>query len=112
MARNTVEIDADVFIDMCMDRVDELGKVAKFEGNFWAECMDYLSEIGFMRDPKYNTPSYIVDNIVYNGEICHEDDCADNYDEINEDYDGDVTAWAEDNGYLLFGPYVVVNLGL
>jgi hypothetical protein len=112
MARNTVEIDADVFIDMCMERVDELGKVADFKGNFWAECMDYLSEIGFMRDSKYNTPSYIIDNIVYNGEICHEDDCADNHDEINEDYDGDVIAWAEDNGYLLFGPYVVVNLGL
>ena len=35
MARNTVEIDEDVFIDMCMERVDELGRVAKFEGNFW-----------------------------------------------------------------------------
>ena len=45
MARRIVEIDADAFIDMCMDRVDELGNVAKFEGNFWAECMDYLSEI-------------------------------------------------------------------
>jgi hypothetical protein len=112
MARNTVEIDEDVFIDMCMERVDELGRVAEFEGNFWADCMEYLSEIGFMGDPRYNTPSYIIDNIVYNGEICHSDDCADNYDEINEDYDGDVIAWAEDNNYLLFGDYVVINLGL
>ena len=97
---------------MCMDRVDELGKVAEFGDKFWEECFDYLAEIGFMRDPKCNKPSYIVDNIVYNGEICHEDDCADNYDEINDDYDGDVNAWAEDNGYVFFGPYVVINLGL
>ena len=32
--------------------------------------------------------------------------------EIDEDYDGDVIAWAEDKGYLLFGDYVVINLGL
>ena len=34
------------------------------------------------------------------------------FDEIDEDYDGDVIAWAEDKGYLLFGDYVVINLGL
>ena len=28
MAKNTVEIEADVFVDMCMERVDELGRVA------------------------------------------------------------------------------------
>ena len=31
---------------------------------------------------------------------------------INDDYKGDVNAWIEDNGYLVFGDYVVINLGL
>lgn len=62
--------------------------------------------------PNYNDPKYIVDNILINGEICAVEDCADNYDEINKDYDGDVDEWAEDNGYPLFGGYVVINLGL
>ena len=112
MARNTVEIEADVFVDMCMERVAELGRVAEFEGNFWADCMEYLSEIGWMKDPWDNNPSFIVDNIGVNGEICKKDECADNYDEINEDYEGDVDEWIDDNGYLVFDDYVVINLGL
>ena len=33
-------------------------------------------------------------------------------DEINKDYNGDVDEWAQDNGYSIFGGYVVINLGL
>ena len=40
------------------------------------------------------------------------DECVDNYDEINEDYEGDVDEWIDDNGYLVFDDYVVINLGL
>ena len=81
------------------------------KSNNCVPSVNYLSEIGWLK-PNYNDPKYIVDNILINGEICHTDDCADNYDEIDEDYDGDVIAWAEDKGYLLFGDYVVINLGL
>jgi len=111
MARHTVEIDEDVFIDLLWERVNETRWGSNYSEDFWTECFNYLSEIGWL-DSDYNNPSYIVDNIGVNGDICAVEDCADNYDEINEDYDGDVDAWADDNGYLVFGGYVVINLGL
>ena len=112
MARNVVEIDEDLFIDLIYERIDEVKhNWGDYGREFWADCVNYLSEIGWLK-PNYNDPKYIVDNILINGEICHTDDCADNYDEIDEDYDGDVIAWAEDKGYLLFGDYAVINLGL
>ena len=111
MAR-TVEMDEDSFIDLCWDRVDEVKRNwGDYGDEFWEECFDYLSEIGWFK-PQYNAPKYIVDNILVNGEIFKKDECADNYDEINDDYDGDVETWVEDNGYLVFGDYVVINLGL
>ena len=112
MARNTVEIDEDVFIDMLWDRVNETNWGRKYSEDFWTEVFDYLSEIGWMKDPWNNTPSFIVDNIAVNGDICAIDDCADNYSEINDDYDGDINEWMDDNGYIQFSDYVVINLGL
>lgn len=112
MARNTVEIDEDVFIDMLWERVNETRWGSNYSEDFWTECFDYLSEIGWMGDPYENNPSFIVDNIAVNGEIYKKDECADNYDTINDDYEGDVDEWIDDNGYLVFDDYVVINLGL
>lgn len=108
---NTVEIETTAFIDLLWDRVDEMRNYDSFTEKFWKECFEYLEDIGFF-NPKFNAPKYIIDNIMINGEICHKDDCADNYDEINEDYNGDVEEWADNNGYPIFDDYVVVNFGL
>ena len=108
----TVEIDEDVFIELLWERVNETKWGSKYSEDFWTECFDYLSEIGWMKDPWDNNPSFIVDNIGVNGEICEKDECADNYDAINDDYEGDVDEWIDDNGYLVFDDYVVINLGL
>ena len=112
MAKNTVEIDEDVFIELLWERVNETKWGSKYSEDFWTECFDYLSEIGWMKDPWENNPSFIVDNIGVNGEICKKDKCANYYDEIDEDYNGDVDEWIDDNGYLVFDDYVVINLGL
>lgn len=112
MARNTVKIDEDVFIDMLWERVNETRWGSKYSEDFWTECFDYLSEIGWMGDPFDNSPSFIVDNIGINGEIWEKDECIKNYDEIIDDYDGDVDEWINDKGYLVFDDYVVINLGL
>ncbi len=110
MAR-TVEIDEDVFIDLLWQRVNDFRPAEAYDEDFWTEVFDYLSESGWLKS-QYNNPSYIVDNIAVNGDICAIDDCAEYYDEINDDYDGDVDAWIDDNGYSRFGDYVVINLGL
>lgn len=107
----TVEVDEDVFIDLIWNRIDNTKWGDNYSEDFWTEVIEYLSEIGWM-DSRYNNPSYIVDNIAINGEICKIDECADNYDAINDEYNGDVEAWAEDKGYLIFDDYVVINLGL
>ena len=112
MARSTVEIDSDVFIDLLWDRVDEFPSARGYSKKFWEQCFEYLEEVGFMGDPQYNSPSYIIDNIAINGEILDFDECKDNFDEIESDYDGDVEEWANDEGYLIFDDMVVINLGL
>lgn len=112
MARNTVEIDEDIFIDMLWERINDTRWGSKYSEEFWTEVIEYLSDIGWMGDSQYNSPSYIIDNIGVNGEICEIDECADNYDEVDDEYDGNVEAWAEDKGYLIFDDYVVINLGL
>ena len=112
MARNTVEIDEDVFIDMIWERINDTNWGRKYPEEFWTEVIDYLSETGWMGDPYDNSPSFIVDNIGVNGDICAYDECLDNYDEITKKYDGDVDEWIEDKGYLVFDDYVVINLGL
>lgn len=111
MARNTVEIDEDVFIELLWERVNDFRPAQAYDDDFWTEVFDYLSETGWL-DSDYNNPSYIVDNIAVNGDICEKDECIKNYDAINDDYEGDVDAWIDDNGYLVFGDYVVINLGL
>ena len=110
MAR-TVKVDEDAFIDMCWQRVNDFRPAESYDEEFWTECFDFLSEIGWL-DSQYNNPSYIVDNIAVNGDICHKDECVGYYDEINDVYEGDVGAWVEDNEYMVFGDYVVINLGL
>lgn len=107
----TVKVDEDVFIDMIWDRINNTKWGDTYSEEFWTEVIDYLSDGDWFGDSQYNNPSYIVDNIAINGEICEIDECADNYDAINDKYDGDVEAWAEDKGYLIFDDYVVINLG-
>ena len=109
---NYVKVDEDAFIDMCWQRVNEFRPAKGYDDDFWTEVFAYLSDIGWLKDPWENTPSFIVDNIAVNGDICAIEDCADNYSEINDDYGGDVDAWMDDNGYTRFGDYVVINLGL
>ena len=109
---NYVKVDEDAFIDMCWQRVNDFRPAESYDEEFWTECFDFLSETGWLKDPWDNTPSYIVDNIAVNGDICLKDECVDNYDAINDKYEGDVDAWIDDNGYLVFGDYVVINLGL
>ena len=58
-----------------------------------------------------NDPQILIDNIAVNGAIYELDDVANQYDEINEDYDGNVEEWANDNGYSIIQNYVVVNWG-
>lgn len=112
LIKSNVEIDDDIFIELLWDRVNSFTPAKGYDDEFWTECFDYLSETGWMGDPWKNDPKYIVDNIAVNGQIFALEDCVDNYDEINDDYEGDVNAWIEDNGYLVFGDYVVINLGL
>ena len=38
MARSTVEIDSDVFIDLLWDRVDELPSARDYSKKFWEQC--------------------------------------------------------------------------
>lgn len=111
---DTVVVDKDNFIDWCWDRVNERYS-DYFSDEFWEECFDYLAEDGFLSKPQYNDPAYIVDNIAINGEIVAKEDCSsdDYFPEINNAiYKGDVDKWIDNNGYLVFGDYVVINLGL
>ena len=55
MARNTVEIDEDVFIDMLWERVNETRWGSKYSEDFWTEVFYYLSE---------NSNTIIIDKII------------------------------------------------
>lgn len=111
----TVEVDEDILINACWDRIDNFKQAKSFGDDFWEEVFNYLSDIGWLK-PRYNDPSYIVDNIVYNGDIKHIEDDADELreynSEIDSEYDGNVIEWARDEGYEIFGDYIVINLGL
>ena len=40
MARNTVEIDEDVFIELLWERVNETKWGSKYSEDIWTECFD------------------------------------------------------------------------
>lgn len=111
----TVEVEEDVLINMCWDRIENFKQAESFEDDFWNGIFDLLSDGGWLK-PQYNDPSYIVDNIVYNGDIKHIEDDADDLrkynSEIDSEYNGDIIEWARDKGYEIFGDYIVINLGL
>lgn len=109
---NYVKVDEDAFIEMCWERVNDFRPAQAYDDDFWAEVFAYLQDISWFKDVSKNLPSYIVDNVAVNGDICKKDECIDNYDAINKKYDGDVDEWIDDNGYIQFGDYVVLNLGL
>ena len=108
----TVEVDEDIFMDLCWNRVSQFTPAQRYDDDFWNEAFELLSESGWMSEPSLNNPMYIVDNIAVNGDICAVEDCVDNYDEITEKYNGNVDEWVEDNGYTYVGNYVVLNWGL
>ena len=108
----TVEIDSDIFKEMLLERADSLPYASAYPEEFWTETVDYLEEIGFMSDPQYNDPKYIIDNIAVNGEIVRVDDASSEYHEIDDEYDGDVDAWADDKAVTRIGDYIVLNWGL
>ena len=116
--RDTVEIDKDLFIDMLWERINSSEFGEYYPETFWQEVIDYLSDIGFL-SPEQNHPSYIIDNIAVNGEIfdISEESLKEHLNnkelkEFKEDYNGDVQKWANDQGYLFFDEYIVINLGL
>ena len=67
MARNVVEIDEDLFIDLIYERIDEVKhNCGDYCREVWADCVNYLSEIGWLK-PNYNDPKDIFDNIIIDG---------------------------------------------
>lgn len=106
-----VQIDDDVFIDMLWERVSTFAPNV-YTDEFWGEVFEELKDGGWLKEPRYNNPSYIVDNIAINGNIHPIEECPELYPEIDESYGGDVEAWAEDKGYGIVEGYVVVNLGI
>jgi hypothetical protein len=73
-----VMIDDDLFIDMCMTRVDDFPPAEAYPESFWKAALERLRETGWLDENK-NTPSYIVDNIAVNGEIKTLEEIRDNY---------------------------------
>ena len=111
--KSSVTISDDAFVDMLWDRVDEFYAAKGYDESFWQEAFNILRESNWLGlNDRELTPSYIVDNIAVNGEIVHRDDAANNYDVIDTEYNGDVDAWVEDNGYTYCGDYIVVKWGL
>lgn len=104
---SSVTIDDDMFIDMLWDRVREFQPAEGYDDEFWTQCFDYLKDIGWLDENK-NNPKYIVDNIAVNGQIK-------TFEEIEDEYDlkgQTIDQWIEENGYPIFGDYVVISLGL
>lgn len=79
-----VTIDDDLFIDMCMMRVDNFSPAEKFPESFWKEALERLRDAGWLDENK-NTPSYIIDNIAVNGEIKTLEEIRNEYDIPNMD---------------------------
>lgn len=101
-----VLIDDEVFKGLLFDRANEFGPAKSYPEEFWEEVIQYLEDIGFL-SPKYNDPKYIIDNIAINGEIRI-------LEELLEDYktEEEIEKVSEKEGWLKFGEYYVLNLGL
>ena len=100
-----VQIDDDIFIDMLWERVNNGAFDNPYSDEFWMEAFDRLKGNGWMGDPQYNDPKYIIDNIIVNGEIVHKDDVEDDYDLEGKT----VEEWIKDNGYEVVDDYVIIN---
>ena len=103
----TVEIDEDIFIDLLWDRVRNNPFGEYFDDEFWTEAFERLSELGWMSDPAYNDPKYIIDNIMINGDIVSKDDVG------PEDLEGKTfEEWVESKDGEIVAGYGVLNWGL
>ena len=107
----TMEIDDDTFKDMLWERVQNYGYDKYYPESVWNGLFDWLEEVGWLK-PEYNYPSYIVDNLAINAEICPYDEVAERYDLNGQSVD----EWIENEGAYVVGDpdeqYVVVNFGL
>ena len=104
----TVEIDEDIFIDMLWDRVRDNPFGEYFDDEFWTEAFERLSELGWMKNPQYNSPEYIVDNIMINGDIAHKEDAENEWDLEGKSLE----EYLEENGGEMVGDYAVLSWGL
>ena len=112
-----VQIDGDVFKEMLLERADSFNPAENYSEEFWIEVVDRLEDMGFMSDPQYNDPKYIIDNIAVNGEIFPVDEIRDHLndndiEEFDEEYNGDVEEWAADKGYDIIDGNIIMNWGL
>ena len=106
----TINVDKDTYKDWLFKRTKEFYACDGYSEDFWNEIIDYIVD-NEMISPDHADPMYIIDNIAVNGEIYAKDECAEIYSEINDEYNGDIDAWIEDNGYNVFDDYVVLNFG-
>ena len=106
----TINIDKETYKDWLFRRTRDFYACDSYSDDFWNEIIDYIVD-NEMIDPDKADPMYIIDNIAVNGEIYDKDDCLREYSVINDEYNGDVDAWIEDNGYNVFDGYVVLNFG-
>lgn len=114
--RRTVEVDEVMFIDMLWDRVEHGVFDNPFDDEFWEEAFEILSETGWL-GAQHNNPVYIIDNIIVNGdifsidEISEDGERSDIYQEVQDEYEGDIDEWIGNNATRV-GDYVVINWGL
>ena len=106
----TINIDKGTYKDWLFKRTKEFYPCDSYSEDFWNEIIDYIVDNGLI-SPNNADPMYIIDNIAVNGEIHTKDECLREYSVINDEYNGDVDAWIEDNGYNVFDDYVVLNFG-
>lgn len=99
----TVEMPEDEFIGLLWERVSN-SSFNSYDDDFWDITFDWLSQAGWL-EPRYNYPSYIVDNIAVNGDIV---------DKSEQDLTEDEIQQMIDDGDILYETknYLVFNLGL
>ena len=82
----TIEIDVETYIDMLVDRynfVTEKFNWTEMPDCLWNWFIDSIRDCGV--NPKYSSPSYVVDNAIVNGDWGSFDDYK-NDDESDEDF--------------------------
>lgn len=108
----TVTITNDIFVKMLWDRVEDFYASKTYPESFWKAAFDYLGAAGWMSQPNFNDPYYIVDNIAVNSEIVHKDEVRTNFDWTNGLTDEEVQKGIESRGWIRIDDYWVINWNL